>query len=183
MRAKHTLVLGLAAMVVLAGCGRDKRDLEQWVAETLNRPPGPVEPIPTVETTEPVTYAAYEFRDPFLRPGRERAAEEAGEETGSGEYTGPRPDPNRRREFLERFPLDALAMVGTIELDDQVFGLVADTEGTIHRVREGNYLGQNHGRILQVTEGSIQLVELVPDGADGWMERNASIALGDDAVQ
>lgn len=183
MRAHHTILLGLAAALLLAGCGRDSRDLEQWVAETLARPPGPVDPIPTVATPETVTYEAYDLRDPFLRPRREGGGEEEmAEEVVAATGGGPRPDFDRRREFLEQFPLDSLSMVGTIQLDGQVFGLISDTEGTIHRVREGNYLGENHGRILQVSQGVIQLVELVPDGADGWMERSASIALGDDAV-
>lgn len=176
MRTNPTMLLGLAAALVLVGCGRDTRDLEQWVEQTLARPPGPVEPIPTVSSPESVTYTAYDLRDPFIRPRRE-AAEDA-----TGATSGPRPDADRRREFLEQFPLDSLSMVGTIELDGEVYGLIADTEGTIHRVREGNYLGQNHGRILQVAQGAIQLVELVPNGGDGWVERNASIALGDDAA-
>ena len=181
MRANRTLILGLLAGLVLAGCGRDTRDLEQWVSQTLARPPGPVEPIPTVRSTEPVIYTAYELRDPFIRPRREPIQALDGEQIAGGEAAGPRPDPDRRREFLERFPLDALEMVGTIELDNQVYGLISDTEGTIHRVREGNYMGENHGRILAVSDGAIQLVELVPDGADGWMERNATVALGDGA--
>lgn len=178
MRWTHTLTLALVATVVLAGCGRDTRDLEQWVAQTLQRDPAPLEPIPTVETPEPVTYEAFDLRDPFMRPTRE-SERTAGESGGSG----PRPDPDRRREYLEQFPLDSLAMVGTIQLDEQVYGLVADTEGTIHRVRGGNYIGQNHGRILQVSQGAIQVMELVPDGADGWMEREASLALTDDRPQ
>mgnify|MGYP006288979469 FL=1 len=181
MRSKHTLMLGLAASLLLVGCGRDTDDLEQWVAQTLARPAGPVEPIPTVSVPETVTYDAYELRDPFMRPRNDDETLLAENEQGAA-ASGPRPDPDRRREFLERFPLDSLEMVGTIELDEQVFGLIADTEGTIHRVREGNYVGQNHGRILQVSQAGIQLVELVPDGADGWMERDASIALGDEST-
>jgi type IV pilus assembly protein PilP len=127
-----------------------------------------------------VTYDAYDRRDPFLRPRPEAAEEPQG--PGAVASTGPRPDPDRRREYLERFPLDSLSMVGTIELDNEVYGLISDTEGTIHRVREGNYMGQNHGRILQVNQAGIQLVELVTDGADGWMERDASIALGEDSA-
>lgn len=178
MRSKYTILMGLAALLLLSGCGRSTDDLEQWVAQTLARPAGPVEPIPTVAVTETVTYDAYDRRDPFLRPRPEAAAEPEG--PGAVAATGPRPDRDRRREYLERFPLDSLAMVGTIELDSEVYGLISDTEGTIHRVREGNYMGQNHGRILQVNQAGIQLVELVADGADGWMERDASITLGDD---
>lgn len=166
--------LTAAALIAaaLAGCSTDKQDLERWVDETLARPPGPVEPIPEIRTPEPVVYDAYELRDPFMR-GRTQP-----EETGEvAETSGPRPDPDRRRQYLERFPLDSLDMVGTIELDDQVFGLVSDVEGTIHRVREGNYMGQNHGRILRVTPVAIELMELVPDGAGGWMEREARMTL------
>jgi len=165
------LMLALTGLVV-AGCGGDRRDLEQWVDQTLARAPAPVDPIPQVVMPEPVTYEAYDLRDPFLRP---RVTEMAG---SSSATDGPRPDPDRRREFLEQFPLDALQMVGTIELgSDEVYGLVSDAEGVIHRVQEGNYLGQNHGRILRVTPVAIELVELVPDGAEGWNEREARIAL------
>lgn len=169
-------IAAMAVALVLAGCSGDRSDLEQWVQQTLARPPAPVEPIPSVVTPEPVVYSAYDLRDPFARP----VAESAGEGSAAD---GPRPDPERRREFLERFPLDALSMVGTIEVDSQVYGLIADVEGVIHRVQEGNYMGQNHGRILSISPVAIELVELVPDGADGWMEREARVALPEPGQQ
>jgi type IV pilus assembly protein PilP len=168
--------LMIFTMILLGGCGSGKEDLEQWVQQTLARPAGEVEPLPQVETPEPVVYQAYDLRDPFMRP-----RPDVEETAASG--SGPRPDPDRRREFLERFPLDALEMVGTISIGDRTFGLISDPEDTIHRVSEGNYLGQNHGRILQVTPTAIEVMELVPDGAEGWMEREASIALPDDDQQ
>ncbi|PKL96668.1 MAG: fimbrial protein [Gammaproteobacteria bacterium HGW-Gammaproteobacteria-8] len=169
-------VLAIAAAMTLAGCSGDRSDLEQWVQQTLARPPAPVDPIPSVLTPEPVVYSAYDLRDPFARP------QAASADTGTA-ADGPRPDPDRRREFLERFPLDALAMVGTIEVDAQVYGLVADVEGVIHRVQQGNYMGQNHGRILRISPVAIELVELVPDGAEGWMEREARVALPEPGQQ
>lgn len=176
MRRNTLLALNAGVIaLLLTACAGDKGDLEQWVQETLDRPPGPVEPLPEITTPEPVVYDAYEMRDPFMRAQPEAAAQ-----TGS---TGPRPDPDRRREYLERFPLDALEMVGTIEIEDRMFGLIEDVDGTIHRVREGNYLGQNHGRILRVTPVAIELMELVPDGTDGWMEREARIALAEEDQQ
>src|SRR6056297_1547539 len=182
MRSNHTLMLGLAASLLLVGCGRGTGDLEQWVAQTLARPAGPVDPIPTVSVPETVTYTAYELRDPFMRPRNDDEALAAENEQAPG-ATGPRPDPDRRREFLERFPLDSLEMVGTISIGERTYGLISDPEETIHRVSEGNYLGQNHGRILQVTPTAIEVMELVPDGAEGWMEREARIALPDDDEQ
>lgn len=176
MRHLPLLAVNALALMLLAGCAGDNNDLEQWVREMRQRPPAPIEPIPEIETPEPVVYDAYELRDPFMRP-----EPDAPEQAGAG--AGPRPDPDRRREYLERFPLDALDMVGTITLDDRTFGLVEDVEGTIHRVREGNYIGQNHGRILQVTPTAIEVMELVPDGAGGWMEREARIALSEQDQQ
>lgn len=170
------LILTMFSVLLLAGCTGGRQDLEQWVERTLARPAGDVEPLPQVVTPEPVVYDAYELRDPFMRQ-----RPDAGETAASG--SGPQPDPDRRREYLERFPLDALDMVGTISIGDQTFGLVSDPEDTIHRVSEGNYLGQNHGRILRVTPVAIEVMELVPDGAEGWMEREASIALPDDDQQ
>jgi len=107
--------LTIFSVLLLVGCTDGKQDLEQWVQQTLARPPGPVEPIPQVQTPEPVVYDAYELRDPFMRPA-------AGTGEASAAAGGPRPDPERRREYLERFPLDALEMVGTISI------------GTIHSV-------------------------------------------------
>lgn len=178
MRRILLLNLTLLPALLLTGCTDGRQDLEQWVEQTLARPPGEVESIPQVETPEPVVYDAYDMRDPFLRARPESAAEEAVMAS-----SGPRPDPDRRREYLERFPLDSMEMVGTISIGDGTFGLISDPEETIHRVSEGNYLGQNHGRILQVTPTAIEVMELVPDGADGWMEREARIALPDDDQQ
>src|SRR6056297_1957367 len=155
---RRIMMLTMFSMALLAGCTGGQQDLEQWVQQTLARPAGEVDPLPQVQTPEPVVYDAYDLRDPFLSPRPDL------EETASA-GSGPRPDPDRRREFLERFPLDALEMVGTISIG------------------EGNYLGQNHGRILQVTPTAIEVMELVPDGAEGWMEREARIALPDDDEQ
>ncbi|MDX1625044.1 MAG: pilus assembly protein PilP [Wenzhouxiangellaceae bacterium] len=173
MRRLQIMAVAVIATGLVTGCTEDREDLEQWVAEVLARPAGEVEPIPRVETPEPVVYDAYDLRDPFMR---ERTQAEQTASSG----TGPRPDPDRRREYLEQYPLDALDMVGTIEIADNTYGLVQDPEDTVHRVREGNYLGQNHGRIVAITPVAIELVELVPDGTDGWMEREARIALPED---
>ena len=79
---------------------------------------------------------------------------------------------------MERFALDSLLMQGILQQDDRVWGLVfAKEDKTLHRVAVGNYLGQNHGRVIRITEQRIDLVELIQDGAGRWMEREASMAL------
>jgi type IV pilus assembly protein PilP len=90
-----------------------------------------------------------------------------------------RPDSKRNREFLEQFSLDTLAMVGTLKLQGRSYGLVQTRDGLVHRVLPGQYMGQNDGKITSITDSKISLVEIVPDGMGGYMERPAAIGLTD----
>ena len=90
-----------------------------------------------------------------------------------------RPDSKRNREFLEQFSLDTLRMVGTLNLNGQHYGLVQTTDGLLHRVLPGNHLGQADGRITDITPSKINLIEIVPDGLGGYMERPAALALNE----
>lgn len=159
---------GLACVGLLAACSPGMSDLQARVGEIKQRRPAPPEPLPIMRQFETFEYAAQDLRDPFSDPTEERA---------SAVGAGPRPDPDRRKELLETFPLDGLSMVGTLELGNENWGLVKDPEGVIHRVKPNNYLGQNDGRIVDVLPDRIELVELVPDGAGGWLERRATLAL------
>jgi type IV pilus assembly protein PilP len=162
-----TLALALAVGMT-AGCSRGMSDLDQYIAEVNARPGGPIEPLPPVKTYETVAYDRSDARSPFV-PDLPAARDD----------DGVRPDADRKREFLEGFPLDTLRMVGTLYKDGQLYGLVQTSDKLIHRVVVGNYLGQNDGRIISVTESAIQLLEIVPDGLGGYTERAASIGLGE----
>ncbi len=175
-RSLKMLMLGVSAVALLAGCERGTRDLEQWVAQTLQTPASDIEPIPPIVTPEVVTYQAFDLRDPFLRR-LARAEEEADGELAAGD--GVRPDQDRRREFLEGFPLDTLRMVGTLELEGVLFALIRDNENVVHRVQEGNYMGTNHGRVARVRGDRVELIELFEDPRGGWSERRSQIVMAD----
>ncbi len=170
------VIAGLS--IALVGCDRGQRELERWVEEVRNRPAEPIEPIPPIRTPETFVYAAHDERDPFRDIRRGRAERPADDLALDDPTDGPQPDFDRRQEYLEEFPLDTLSMKGTITLEGVAFALIRDTEGVIHRVREGNYLGQNHGEVTRVSEERVILTELVPDGM-GWRERSAEIALAE----
>ena len=140
--------------------------LEKWAAEVKKQPPPALDPLPVMQQFETFEYAAQSLRDPFSNAF-------SAESTSAG----PRPDPNRRKEPLEEFPLDSLDMVGTIGVGQGQVALVMAPDKVTHRVRPGMYLGQSDGRVTSVASTGIELVELIPDGAGGWMERPASIAL------
>ena len=84
-----------------------------------------------------------------------------------------------RKEELEAYALDTLRMVGTLEQEDVTWGLVQTNDGTIHRVKKGNYMGQNHGQIIRVSDNEIELTELVPAGR-GYIEREAALSMGEE---
>ncbi len=161
--------LPLVATLALTACQSDMRDLENYIAEVKNRPAPPLDPLPVMKQFESFVYNAGELRDPFSLP-EEKDAELA-------RVDGPRPDPERRKELLEAFPLDGLDMVGTLGDQDNLIALVMDPSKVIHRVQVGNYLGQSDGRIVEVREDGLEIVELVPDGNGNWMERPARLAL------
>jgi len=170
----RVLALALAASGMLAGCANDQDDLNRYIAEVKARPPSPIPPIPPVRTYTPYAYEGLLGRDPFRRSTSEGSDEVANTATG----TGPRPDLQRPKEYLERFELDTLQMVGTFEKGSNNWALIRDPDGVVHRVAVGNYIGKNYGRVLNIQPDEVLLSEFISNGAGGWMVREAEVALG-----
>jgi type IV pilus assembly protein PilP len=170
------LLLLAAAFALLAGCTAGDADLREWVAAEKAKKGAPLPALPVLKTFETFTYRDKDDkeqprRDPF-GPSREE------QEQAQAQGTGPKPDVHPK-EPLESFPLDSLRMVGTIGLGNAIEGLIKDPDSVIHRVHLRNYLGQNNGKITAIAEDHIDLVELVPNQTGGWMERQATVALGE----
>ena len=160
-----TVLGGLLA----AGCSGGQSDLQKWIAETKKKPGGRIKPLPEVKPYETYTYSAANLRSPFQPQGPNNA----------GGQANLRPSSRRNREFLENFPLDSMKMVGTFKVSGNFYGLVKSKDGLVHKVQPGNYLGQNDGKITQISGSRISLVEIIPDGLGGYIERPASLALSD----
>lgn len=172
--ARFSLVTTVAVLA-LAGCSRgvtstpgEAPNLETWIAEIKARPAPPLDPLPVMQQFETFEYAAHGLRDPFSNAFTDRS-----------NGNGPRPDSDRRKQTLEQFPLDSLDMVGTLGGGAGIVALVMAPDKVTYRVRAGAYMGQSDGRVTGVAEDRIELVELVPDGAGGWLERPATVALED----
>ena len=166
LRASRWAGIALLASA-LAACGGSQGDLEKWVAEVRARPAPPLDPLPVMQQFETFEYDAQNLRDPFS------------ELFNGGEGSGPRPDAGRRKQTLEQFPLDSLDMVGTLGNGKSLVALVMAPDKVTYRVQPGAYLGQSDGRVTAINEDRVELVELVPDGAGGWLERPATILLED----
>ena len=160
--------------LVLTGCSDEPHsDLRQFVKESENLPHGRIPPLPEVKPYEPFTYTAHDLVDPF----KPRKIEPPKGSAGGGLA----PDLNRRREPLEAYPLESLRMVGTLEQKKQIYALVRAPDNTLYRVRSGNHLGQNFGRIVQISESSIKLKELVQDGGGNWEEKEQVLLLQEES--
>lgn len=165
-------VVVIVAMAVLAGCGNgnDFRDLDAYMNEMRLRAPGKIEPTPTFRSYPTFTYDAANLRSPFSRQVK---ADLAGRKHGSRNV---KPDPNRVKQYLEGFNIEQFEMVGTISSAAGSFALLRGAGG-VHRLKVGDYLGRNDGRIVAISASQVDVVEIVPDGQGTWLERPRTIPL------
>jgi type IV pilus assembly protein PilP len=126
-----------------------------------------IEALPQVKPFAPFAYEGFDLPDPFKPRKLAIKQDNAGANA---------PDLNRRKELLEAFPLEQLRMVGTLYQSGTMFALVR-AERTLYRVKKGNYLGQNFGLIVDITDSEIKLKEIVQDTAGDWAERESVLPL------
>jgi type IV pilus assembly protein PilP len=166
MKSFRLIAMSGFACLALAGCGGGgDDDLKAWMAEQGASARGKIQPIPPIRPYEAFTYNAFGQPDPF----KPRKIESAKGTRG--------PDLARRKEALEAFPLETLAMVGSLERGRAMIGLVKASDNRVFQVRQGNYMGQNFGVITNVNESEISLKELFQDGAGDWVERQTKMML------
>lgn len=173
----RVLHAAIVAMVVvgLTGCVEgNMSDLETYAQQVLARKGTGIEDLPPVEPYEVYTYSSTDGVDPFEPFYKEVPS---GPTAVAAPGSGISPNFDRNREELENYSLDSLRMMGTLELNEELWGIVRSPDGTIHRVQVGNYVGRNHGKIVGISEESIDLNEIIQDGQGGWQERDAALAL------
>lgn len=162
-------------LVLTTGCfweSDTKADLKEFVNATQAKPRGRIEPIPEFKPYEFFSYSAASLRSPFEAEKIEPKKAQGGADDSI------QPDFNRQREHLEHYSLNALSMMGTMKLDSgTLYALVKDGEGSVVKAQKGNYMGSNHGRITDINEQRINLIEIVPNGTGGWLERPRTLAL------
>ncbi len=165
-------VLLAALSLVCLGCSgdRDHADLKLFMNDARTKPQGEIEPLPTFRMYESFKYSVVAFRSPFEKPLTVTAED-------VDRKAAVKPDETREKEYLEAFNVSAITLVGVLKRDGITWSLVDDGEGSVHRVTLGNYLGKNHGKIVAVTASQLELIEIVPDGKSGWVERPRALAL------
>lgn len=172
--------IGLLLVSLLSGCAGNAgfSDLDRFMKEADEKPRGRIEPLPEVQVYRAFSYSAAGNRSPFIPP----AEVVVSDIQISDDQSNVKPDLDRPKEVLESFGLSQLRMVGTLQRGpaETLWALISDSEGGVHMTQEGQYMGRNHGKIVEIADGRIDLLEIVPNGHGGWLERPQSMSLEDE---
>ncbi len=160
----------ISTLMIVACVEDDTSDLNEFINDSGKNLQGHVETIPEVKDYEHFAYEAFDLPSPF-------APRETDRENKSD--NGIRPDFDRPKEVLEGFPLESIKMVGSLQQDNIIVGLIRTPDNALHRVTIGNYLGQDYGKVFAVLESEIEFKEKVSDSEDEWIERNRKLILED----
>lgn len=168
------LILITALLVLMTGCssGDQFGDIRGFMAEVEGRPKGQIVPLPEFKPYQPFTYGAANRRSPFEPPVvvPPKTAEQR-------KNIGVKPPKDHVKQYLERFSLASLAMVGTLQQNNATWALIEDNTGGVHRVQVGDYMGSQWGQIESIDDNRIDITEIVTDGASGWLRRPRTIEL------
>lgn len=171
MKFPRQILLLASISVTLTGCLEiNDSDLKRYADSVMARPATPIEPLPEPVPYVPFSYTATFKRDPFqnqdiLTPGSKPTPPPV-----------PAPDDTRPKQYLESFDIGTFIMVGTIENDKEHYALLRNSVG-VHRVKVGDYIGFNYGKVISISDFGIEIVETVPDGNDGWIARPYTLEL------
>jgi len=173
--------LSLALLLVgalLAGCEGDTQELKDWMDQQRREVKPSVPPLAAPKKFTPVPYANAQQVDPFSLQKLSVALKQEARQPSSLLAA----EVSRRKEPLEAYPLDAMSMVGSVTKAGVPFALLR-VDNLLYQVKAGDYLGQNYGRILRITETEVALREVVQDAAGEWTERTATLQLQERAQE
>lgn len=181
MSSRLQLFAALPLAVLLTACSSsDETEIRKWMDETRAGMKPTTQPVAEPKQFAPQEYESKAAVDPF--DGQKMVIAVARQAQARASASALRPDLDRRREPLESFPLDQLKMVGMLRQNGANVALI-DAAGQTYMVRTGQYLGQNFGRIKQITETETSLNEIVQDAAGEWVERPATLELQEAAAR
>ncbi|WP_371375959.1 pilus assembly protein PilP [Thalassotalea aquiviva] len=164
--------------LLLTGCFDNVSDLQAHIDKVKASTPNRIKEIPPLTVFNHFEYSAFALRSPFVPPKPE-AIQEKMQQMSDCLH----PDPRRRKQPLEKFALEGLSMNGTIGEEGITWALIEASDSTLHRVSIGSFLGLYNGRITNVGQEEIIIVELIPDGSGCWVERETTISMVESGLE
>lgn len=160
----------------LAACGSSSEELQTWMEQQKREVRPNVPPLKPPKKFDPDPYTVADAVDPFALQKLTVALKQEAHQPNSLMSA----EMNRRREPLEAFPLDSMTMVGSVNRKGSSYALIK-ADGLLYRVKQGDYLGQNFGKVMKITETDIELREIVQDASGEWIERQTNLQLQENA--
>jgi type IV pilus assembly protein PilP len=172
---RYFFIVYIIFLIALSGCENNNfSDLNQYIARVKSEPKESIQPLPKVIKVESFEFKLNKQRDPFEAIDQ---YEFPNTSIDQSDINGVKPDIKRPKEELEAFPLESLKMVGTVITKSILWGLIKADNGTIYRVQNGNYMGKNYGKIINISTNKIELLELVSYKPGFWREQHAVLML------
>ncbi|MBW8843420.1 MAG: pilus assembly protein PilP [Burkholderiales bacterium] len=165
-------LIPLALTLLLTACGGDMDELRQWMEQQRKEAKPTVTPLLPPKKFLPQPYESGAGVDPFSTQKLSVAIKQEAAQPNSLLAA----EINRRKEPLEAYPLDNMSMVGSLTRDNRRYALLR-VDNLLYQVKAGDYLGQNFGRIIKISETEITLREVVQDAAGEWIERTSTLQL------
>ncbi|WOE31068.1 MULTISPECIES: pilus assembly protein PilP [unclassified Acinetobacter] len=170
---KYQRILAFWGLILLSGCHSRSDDVKEQMAKIQHQATLPVESNPTLVPAPIFEYSVYQLRSPFVPHSLANALQRR-------TYTKMDLNVSRPREELENYSLESLRMKGSFKtIEGNPFALIQTPDQTLKRVRLGSYMGHNHGRVIKIQPKSIDLIEMIANGDDGYIERSRRLILSD----
>ena len=168
----RSVLPALIVALVAAGCSPEHEELSDWMKQQAREVKPNVQPLAPPKKFDPEPYAMLQSVDPFSNQKLAVALRQEARQPNSALTA----ELNRRKEPLEAYPLDAMAMVGSVERTGRRYALLK-VDKLLYQVKVGDYVGQNFGKITKIGETDIALREIVQDAAGEWIERTTQLEL------
>jgi type IV pilus assembly protein PilP len=175
-RFRLRAITGALAVCVLAGCTGEQEELQEWMEQQKREVKPNVQPLTPPKKFDPQPYTALDAVEPFSTQKLTVALKQEARQPNSMLAA----EINRRKEPLEAYPLDSMSMVGSVVKQGRQYALLK-VDNLLYQVKVGDYLGQNYGKIMKITETDVTLREIVQDAAGEWTERTGSLQLQENA--
>lgn len=166
----------LGTVVLLSGCTPQQEELQAWMAQERAQTRPSVQPISAPQKFNPQGYQTADAVEPFSAQKLIVVLKQDRSQPNSAVAS----ELSRRKQPLEAFPLDSMTMVGSVTRKGAPYALLK-VDNLLYQVKVGDYLGQNFGKIMKVTETEIELREIVQDASGEWIERPAALQLQEGA--
>ncbi len=169
-------LVAVGALLALTACSGEQQELPEWIAQQRKEVKPSVQPIMPPKKFNPQAYLMADAVEPFSTQKLTVAIKQEARQPSSLLAA----EVNRRPEPLESYPLDSVTMVGSLMKQNMPFALLR-VDKLLYQVKLGDYLGQNYGKIVKISETDMSIREVVQDASGEWTERTSSIQLQEKA--